>query len=461
MAGDIKKLTRRKFLTGCAALCAGSSSLLATLSRLQLAHAQVMPPVGDYKALVCIFLYGGNDAFNMLVPRDTGVYGVYADTRQNLAIAQSDLLPITSASQSYTDFGLNPQLPNLQSLYSTGKIAFLANVGALIEPVSKTAYQAKTVQLPPQLFSHNDQQGFVQSLQSNSGRNGWAGRMADLLADVNINDRLSMNISLSGSNLWQSGTSVVPYSVDPAGIVSLQHVDRSATDLRDMQRVQTYRNLLAQTQDHMFARAYAGAQTTAWDLADEVGGALTSVSDLTTVFPGNNRLAQSLQMTARLIAARQSLNVRRQTFFIGVGDFDTHGAQLTRHTELMTMLDGALNAFYDATVELGVADKVTTFTASDFGRTLTSNGDGTDHAWGSHQLIMGDAVLGGDIYGVMPSFAINSSDDIGEGRIIPTIGVDQYGATLAKWYGLSESDNSEVFPNLDNFGSNDLGFLSI
>ena len=458
MTMDAKQLSRRKFLSGCTAMCLGSSSLLATLSRVQLAHAQV-GPVSDYKALVCVFLFGGNDAFNMLIPADAGNYSIYANTRQNLKIPLENLNLITAASQSPTNFGLNPQLGNLQSLYNTGKLALLSNVGALIEPVSKSAYQAKSVQLPPQLFSHNDQQGFVQSLQSNSDRNGWAGRAAETLADVNVNNRLSMNISLSGSNLWQSGTSVIPYAIDPSGVTSLWHADRESNILRDQQRVKTYENILAQDHDHIFARAYAGKQTVAWDLAEEVGAALAIAPELNTVFPTSNPLAASLQMTARLIAARDTLNVSRQTFFIGIGDYDTHGAQLSRHETLMTQLDGALKAFYDATVELGIADKVTTFTASDFGRTLTSNGDGTDHAWGSHQIIMGDAVKGGDIYGTMPSLAINSDDDIGEGRIIPTISMDQYGATLAKWFGLSASNYADVFPNLANFASDDLGFM--
>jgi uncharacterized protein (DUF1501 family) len=458
MSKDIKSLSRRKFLSGCAALYAGSSGLLATLSSLRLAHAQTMP--GDYKALVCIFLFGGNDGFNMLVPRTQSVYDIYAATRRNLAISRHSLLPITASSQAYTEFGLHPQLPNLQGLYSnTNKLAFVANVGALVTPVSKPAYNANSVPLPPQLFSHNDQQNFVQSLQSSSTRNGWAGRAADILADLNVNDRLSMNISMSGSNLWQSGATVFPYSVDPGGVRTFEYTDRLSTDPRDMQRVQAFENLLALPQDHLFARVYAGAQTATWALAEEVGGALAGVPALDTVFPASN-LGRSLQMTAKMIAARGSLSVSRQMFFIGMGGFDTHDTQLTTQSGLLGVLDAALKSFYDATVELGIADKVTTFTASDFGRTLTSNGDGTDHAWGSHQLVLGGAVQGGNIYGTMPSFAMDSDDDIGEGRIIPTLSVDQYGATLAKWYGLQTSDFANVFPNLANFGSaTDLGFM--
>jgi uncharacterized protein (DUF1501 family) len=442
---------------GCVAL--GSSSALSTLSQLQMAHAQ--STVGDdYKALVCIFLFGGNDAFNMLVPREQSVYDVYAETRQNLAVPRANLLPISSASQAYSDFGLHPQMPEVQSLYDGGNLAFLANVGALVEPVTKSAYQGNSVALPPQLFSHNDQQGYMQSLQSDAGRNGWAGRAADLMSVVNSNPSLSMNISLSGSNLWQSGGTVIPYSVNPQEVRSLEHVSPSATDGRDIARTEVFEALLEQDYENRFSRVYANRLGNAWSLADEVSAALDAQAELTTEFPTENRLATALQMTARVIAARDTLGLKRQTFFIGMGDFDTHGAQLNRHPDLLSQLSAALDAFYNATVELGLEEQVTTFTASDFGRTLTSNGDGTDHAWGSHQLIMGGAVQGGDIYGTMPSLAINSDDDIGEGRIIPTTSMDQYGATLSSWFGLDASNFGDVFPNLGNFDAVDLGFLN-
>jgi uncharacterized protein (DUF1501 family) len=462
MNKDIKSLSRRRFLSGCAALYAGSGSLLAALSSLQLVQAQTSL-AGDYKALVCIFLLGGNDGLSVLVPREQSVYDVYAASRQNLAITRDSLLPIGTALQAYTDFGLHPRLPNLRDLYNNGQLAFLANVGALVEPVSKSAYMARAARLPPQLFSHSDQQAFVQSLQHNYGqRNGWAGRAADILTDVNANERLSMNISLNGGNLWQVGRNVLPYSLGPEGVVRLIYTNRrsTSTNSRHLQRVQAFENLLMQPQDHSFARAYAGMQRAAWDLADELSGVLAEVPPLTTVFP-QGRLAQSLHMTARMIAARDKLNLRRQTFFIGIGSFDTHDNQLGHHWRLFGELDAALKAFYDATVELGVAEQVTTFTASDFGRTLTSNGDGTDHAWGSHQIILGGAVRGGDIYGTMPSLAIGSADDVGQGRIIPTLSMDQYGATLARWFGLPQSNFPDVFPNLGNFGTTtDLGFMA-
>ncbi|WP_188151315.1 DUF1501 domain-containing protein [Teredinibacter waterburyi] len=454
----IETLNRRHFLRNCSALALGSSCALGTLGSIQLAHAQTAP-ANDYKALVCIFLFGGNDAFNMLIPRSTSAYTAYANARQGLAKSSGSLIPISASRQSGADYGLHPALTDVNDLYLANKLSFVGNVGALVEPVSKIAYQAKTVALPPQLFSHNDQQNFIQSLQSTTRRNGWAGRAADILSDMNTNQRLSMNISLSGSNLWQSGAATIPYAIDPSGLKNFEQLDRSSSDERMLARIQAYENILQQGHNHTFANAYAESYTKAWDLTDEVGAALTASTSLSTNFPSDNRMASSLKMAAQMIAARNELSVSRQTFFIGVGDFDTHGDQNRRHDILMSQLNDALKSFYDATVELGVADKVTTFTASDFGRTLSSNGDGTDHGWGSHQIVMGDAVAGGDIYGTMPDLTLNSDDDMGEGRIIPTTSMDQYSATLAKWYGVPGSSFADIFPNLSNFDSTDLGFI--
>ena len=457
MTRDKERLSRRQLFTRCSAIALGSSCALSTLGRLQLAHAQT-DAEEDYKALVCVFLFGGNDAFNMVVPRSTAEYASYSASRLSLAVEQNTLIPINNSQQG-VDYGFHPAFTELANLYSQNKLAVLANVGALVEPTTKAQYQAKSVLLPPQLFSHNDQQNFIQSLQSSRQRNGWAGRAADAFGSVNGNTDLSMNISLSGSNMWQSGANSTPYSVNPEGLKSLQHVNRSSEDERDIARTQLLQNVLNMNHQHILTRAYAQQLAKAWDLADELGTALESIDSLSTVFPENNRMASGLSMAAKLIAARNTLNAKRQTFFIGVGDFDTHGDQVRRHTLLMQQINAALAAFYQATVELGIADKVTTFTASDFGRTLTSNGDGTDHGWGSHQLIMGGAVKGGDIYGQMPDLAINSNDDMGEGRIIPTTSMDQYAASLATWFGLSPSAYADVFPNLSYFNSAQLGFI--
>lgn len=454
-------LNRRHFLQRAATLALGSSSAMATLSRLQLAHAQTAGQ-SDYKALVCVFLFGGNDAFNMVVPRSTTEYAAYSATRQSLAVPQNALIPIDGQQNNGAEYGLHPALTDLAQLYSNNKLAILGNAGALIEPTSKIAYQTKTAALPPQLFSHNDQQNFLQSLQSTQKRNGWAGRAADLMHSLNNNPRLSMNISLNGSNLWQAGADVVPYSVNPEGVGTINAMDRKASATEngwEHSRVAAFQAILAQQQNHILARNYAEHMNRAWDLSEEVGDAVAASAQIQTLFPEDNRLAAGLKMIAKLIAARDSLSVSRQTFFVGMGDFDTHGDQNRRQSLLMSQLNDGLSAFYNALEELGVADKVTTFTMSDFGRTLTSNGDGTDHGWGGHHFIIGDAVAGGRIYGTMPDLAIGSNDDMGEGRIIPTTSIDQYAATLSGWFGLPGSAYADVFPNLANFDVTDLGFL--
>jgi uncharacterized protein (DUF1501 family) len=247
--------------------------------------------------------------------------------------------------------------------------------------------------------------------------------------------------------------------VDAAGVKELENFNKNSTDQRELSRIQIYQTLLNQQQSHPFISEFARSQKLAWELAGDVKQALDAQPALTTVFPANNQLANNLKMVAQLISARAALGVTRQTFFVGVGDYDTHGDQLRRHVNLLTQLGAALKAFYAATVELGVSDQVTSFTASDFGRTLTSNGDGTDHGWGSHQMIMGGAVKGKNIYGTYPDLTINSADDIGEGRIIPTTSIDQYAATLASWYGVPGNEFSTVFPNLHRFNTPTLDFF--
>jgi uncharacterized protein (DUF1501 family) len=443
-------ISRRHFLRSIGGVALGSSALYASMTRLQIANALVSPG-DDYKALVCVFLMGGNDAFNMVIPSSTTEYNQYLATRKTLAIDKTVLLPITPVSNLGVNYGLHPAMAEAKKLFDNKKLSIVANVGSLIEPTSKVAYNSRTVALPPQLFSHNDQQIFMQSLQSTSQRNGWMGRAAELMLSANTNKNLSMNVSLSGSNLWQTATSVMPYSVDPSGVKSLGYLKKDSTDNREKVRAQVYQQLLSQSHNNIFQREFSRTQLRAWALADEVKLAIESQPAITTIFPANNGLATSLKMVANMIAARNTLQMTRQTFFIGVGDYDTHGDQLNRHVKLLQQLSEGLSAFYDATVELGVANQVTSFTASDFGRTLTSNGDGTDHGWGSHQLIMGGAVAGGDIVGTMPSLQIGSNDDIGEGRVIPTTSMDQYAASLASWYGVPVNNFADVFPNVSNF----------
>lgn len=451
-------LGRRAFIKQSALAAFGSSSLSALSTQFNLAHAQVTG-ANDYRALVCVFLYGGNDAFNMLVPRSLSEYEVYADARRNLATAREDLLALNPVNSLPADYGLHPELTDLKSLFDSGKLSLIGNVGTLIEPTLQSDYVNKRVELPPQLFSHNDQQNFVMSLQSRQDRQGWASRIADIMMDANINQDLSMNITLSGSNTLQAGGLSAPYAIGAGGVNDYWSLQPGNPDAWSVNRNRAYDAILAQSQSHLFATEFARTQRRSIDLGVELRAALDNTAPPETTFQRGSRLAEMLRMVAHLIAARETLGMRRQIFFVGIGDYDTHGDQVNRYPVLMRELNHSLSSFYDATVELGVSEQVTAFTASDFGRTLTSNGDGTDHGWGSHQMIIGDGVMGGRILGTMPELAIGSNDDIGEGRIIPTTSIDQYAATLAGWYGLSPVQIAETFPTLANFDTADLGFM--
>lgn len=448
-----RAINRRRFLRGCLGAAAGSAGFWATQSRLQLALAQT-PAASDYKALVCIFLFGGNDSYNMVMPRSSHEYDIYQSVRNNLAVPEQDILPLSPNNPGAIDFGLHPEMGASQQLFEQNRLAVLLNNGSMIEPVSKSDYQNRTALLPPQLFSHNDQQNFVQSLRGNA-RTGWAGRAADIIQSMNTNDRLSMNISLGGNNIWQSGREVFPYSISGQGVETFSYQGHHDQVTRD----QVFRTLMQGADSHLFQREYAAIQERAWELSADVIAALGEQDEIATPFP-EGRLATDLKMVARMISAREALGASRQVFFVGFGDFDTHGDQLNRHPALLAELSNALGAFDGALQELNLTEQVTSFTMSDFGRTLTSNGDGTDHAWGGHQLIMGGAVRGGDLYGQAPSLALHDEDDIGEGRIIPSSSVDQYGATLASWFGLPGADFASVFPNLHNFDNADLGFMT-
>lgn len=451
-------LGRRKFLQQCAAISFGGSALATTMASMQLACAQTLPST-DYKALVCIFLFGGNDSYNMVVPTSTSAYSAYSNVRRNLAIAQENLLNITPITNAGAEYGFHPSMNGIRDLFQNEKLAILANTGSLIEPVHKRGYLDKSLIIPPQLFSHNDQQNFVQALGQSTATSGWAGRIAEIMSSLNINDELSMNISLSGSNIWQVGNNVIPYSVNGQGVEGLERYDKNATNSLEIDRRKIYETLLQSANSHIFESEYSAIQQRAWVLANNISEILAATPTLNTRFPSNDKLASDLRMVARLISARDALQVKRQIYFIGMGGFDTHGDQENRQPVLFSKLNGALTAFDAAMAELNMSDKVTTFTASDFGRTLTSNGDGTDHGWGGHQLIMGGAVQGKNIYGTMPSLELNSDDDIGEGRVIPTTSIDQYGATLASWFGVPSDNMENIFPNLGNFNTSDLGFM--
>ena len=448
--------TRRSFIRQAACAALGTTGLLNTVFDLRKLSAATVPG-GDYKALVCLFLYGGNDANNMIVPRDATGYAAYAAARGTLAIAQEALLPLALQNGDGRDFGFHPSMPELQQLFNGGKVGVVANVGTLVAPITRAQYLAKSVAVPPHLFSHSDQSVQWQtSVPDQLSRTGWGGRTADLLRSHNADSQISLAISIAGTNTFEVGNSVIPYQVSPDGALAFSGMTGSNNA---NVRFQAFKDLLTLPQNNILAQTYADTVKRSIAQNELLTTALAGIAPLTTTFPANS-LGRQLKMAANMIAARNSLNMRRQIFFCSVQGYDTHGDQLTAHANLLTELSQGLNAFYNATTELGVANDVATFTASDFGRTFPTNGSGSDHGWGSHQLVMGGAVQGGRLYGSFPTLAVNGPDDTGQGRWIPTTSVDEFSATLASWFGVSASDLPTVLPNIGRFAQPNLGFIS-
>ncbi|HWM94311.1 MAG TPA: DUF1501 domain-containing protein [Thermoanaerobaculia bacterium] len=457
-----KGLTRRQFLRGSVCTAVGMTSLAATAFDMR-RIAAAAPLDGDFKALVCVFLYGGNDSNNVIVPRGVD-YPAYAAARSNLALPQASLLPVTPLSGAGgRQWGLHPNLTGLRTLFNQQRVALVSNVGPLVAPVTRAEYLAGTAALPPQLFSHSDQTMHWQTgIPDQPGRSGWGGRTADLLHTLNTSPQVSMSMSLAGNNTFQIGSAVTQYQVSPDGSVGLGwYYDGNEWNHPPSIAI---RKLMERSYGNLFQAGYRDVFQRALDQDRVLAAALEVAPPLQTAFPQTD-LARQLRMIARLISIREALGLRRQVFFCAAGGYDTHGgqvgdlAQVGAHADLLAELDGALSAFYSATVELGVASDVTSFTASDFGRTYISNGDGSDHGWGAHHLVVGGDVAGGRFYGDVPTLAVDGPDDSGDGRWIPTISVDEYSATLARWFGVSASDLSLVFPNLGRFDTPDLGFL--
>jgi uncharacterized protein (DUF1501 family) len=495
-------------------LGAAGGPLALNLSALGTASAQT---AADYKAIVCIFLFGGNDSINMVLPTDTASFANYTTLRSqapdsiallapgtaaNAGAANGSparlggVLPITPANAQGRTFALHPAMGSLQAMFNTDRrLAILPNVGPLILPTSKSQYGQASHRKPASLFSHNDQQNTWQSFLPEGATVGWGGRMGDLLASMNSRTVFT-SITAGGNAVWLSGNDVRQYQVTSNGAIRLGtnaagqvygsaavgaamerivqttrggHVleaDLSAVAARSMQAESLLRNALKPASDPLFGTAPAtGAYNANNDpklrYADPNNTANTLV----------NSLAQQLQVVARMIDASSnaSIGAKRQVFFVSMGGFDTHDAQNVNHAQLMARLSHALRYFDDTLGAMGARDRVTTFTASDFGRTFTSNGDGTDHGWGAHHFAMGGAVRGGDLYGTFPVYGVknannnnfdSSPDQLGNGSLLPTTSVDQLGATLGKWFGLSDTQLLDVFPNLANFGTRDLGFMN-
>ncbi len=471
--------SRRQFIGQCCA-AVGATGMLSTLTQLRATAAAASlssAPLGparagavpaDYRALVCVFLNGGNDASNLIVPTGSG-YAAYATARSVLALPQANILPLNPKTSDGRTFGLHPSLATVHNLFSSGKAAVLANVGTLVEPTTRAQYQAGTVKLPPQLFSHNDQQvQWQSSVPDRPFTTGWGGRTADLLNSLNSNNQVSMSVTLNGFNNLQVGDQVVQLAVNPASAAAPKGgpvVFSNTTGGNNPARYAAQKDLFAGANANLFAAAFGTLSKEAIDTSELLGSVLASSPKLATAFPATS-LGNQLKAIAHLISVSSNLGLRRQVFFTRIGGWDTHADQvdevdkaLGAHADLLRQVSEGMTAFYNATVELGCADRVTTFTASDFGRTYGSNGDGSDHGWGSHHLVVGGAVKGGDIYGRMPTLTIGGPDDTTNGRWIPTTSVDEYGATLARWFGVSETNLSVAFPNIGRFAKPNLGFV--
>ena len=456
--------SRRAFVRQACCAAVGSTGILSALGQLRvmaavagdsLARSTAASVAPDFKALVCLYLSGGIDATNLIVPSDASSYAAYAAARSELAVTRSSLLPI--APKRYADgrtYGLHESAPELQALFASGKLAAMANVGVLVRPTTLADYTAGK-NLPPQLFSHSDQTfQWQSSIPDRPSDTGWGGRLADLLDALNSNNQISMSISMNGSNTFQRGRSILPMSLFSGGPEPFTYSIGSNLAPR-----QTAMNtVLNNPSPNALAAAFGDVTKKAISDSSYLGGVLNTAPTLKAVFPGTNT-AVSLKMVAKMISISQNLGLRRQIFFVQVGGWDMHGAQATAFGPLVAEISGAMKAFYDATVELGVANQVTTFTASDFGRTYIPNAGGTDHGWGNHQFIMGGAVQGGDIYGTMPSLTVGANDDTGRGRWIPTTSVDEYNATLSTWFGVLPGNLPVVLPNIGRFARPNLGFM--
>ena len=444
-------VNRRTFIKYASLAAAGNAAALRPFGAL---NALAQSTTG-YKALVCVFLFGGNDANNTLVPFDTTGYGNYSTIRGPLAIPQSQLLQLSAMP----NFALNPNLPDIQTLFDNKNAAFVANVGTLIEPTTKAQFQAGT-DLPTNLFSHPDQQLEWQNASpSGATQTGWAGRIADQLnAAYNTGAQVPMITSVAGDTLFCNGSASTPVSVSPGNLGGAQ-CSEGTTECTAQQA--TAQALLSFDSGLTLMQADNSITSSAYSYAKTLSAAVQSVSPLKTVFPAANALGAQLQQIAQIIQVRAALGVSRQIFFCGIGNFDTHANQLALQSTLLAGISPALAAFYAATVEMGVQNSVTAFTMSDFSRTFQPNSNtGSDHAWGSHHIVMGGAVKGGQMYGTFPTLALNGPDDSGtNGRWVPSTGSVQYAATLASWFGVTAAQMPSIFPNIGSFTATNLGFV--
>lgn len=471
-----KRISRRKFLGEASCAGIGSVSVLTSLLNLKLANQAAAANLsigGDCKTIVCILLAGGMDSFNFLMRRDADGYAEYAGARTNLAIGSETLLSLTQSGVGDGNlYGLHPSCSGLADMFNgtgpfanTGaRLSFISNIGTLVQPTTLAQYQSGNVPLPKSLFSHIDQitQWQTSVPQGLPELNGWAGRMADVLHSNLNTGATSMSISLAGNNVFQIGKDTLQFSITKNGALLPTGPDAGlgSTAARKNFAVD---GLLNKTYNNMVQDAFATHVNNSHDSQSAFNTVYESIDDtaIAALFPNTN-IAQQLLAAAKTIKAREQLGLRRSTIFIQRGGWDHHGELLNTQSAMLEELSGAISAYQQALEILGVADDVISYTASDFGRTLRSNGQGTDHAWGGNQMVWGGPVDGGNVFGAFPDLSINGADDVGfGGRILPTTSVDKFYEEMSLWFGVSSSDMSMVLPNIGNFSTEpSIGFIS-
>ena len=467
--GSHHKFSRRQFLgtAGCASLSAlPFFSSWMSLSKLNAAAGSAMLGSGeeDYRAIVCILLAGGNDSFNMLTPRGTSEYQAYVASRGNLSLPQEQILPLSTTLQTGLDLGIHPSMPEVQQLYKDGKLAFVSNVGTLVEPIAGRNFEEELIKVPVGLFSHSDQiMQWQTSVPQDRSAVGWGGKMADLLSSMNENQAISMNISLSGNNVFQAGNNTIEYSIDANDGGAKTVWGYKGEDFVSQITTEAIDNMLEQEYQNIFKQTYINTIRNSLAANEEFAQALEGGSPLNTQF-SQTPFSADLQMIAKTIAVRDTLKMKRQVFFVTFGGWDHHDEVLNIQSSMLEVVSKGLSEFQSAMEELGVSDCVTTFSISDFGRTLTSNGNGSDHGWGGNVFVMGGSVKGGEVYGLYPDLSLRNPLDVGGGVFIPTTSTDDYFAELALWMGVSPNDLNVVLPNIGNFynasgGQAPIGFL--
>ncbi len=494
-----RPISRRHFLRQSSCAAVGSTAILSTILNLRMAAASAahsLPAAAaadDYKALVCLFFSGGQDSYNLLVPAGAE-HAAYATTRGGvnnpttnpggLALAQASLLALPASAYAPFLLGLHPSMTGLHGLFTRGKLALAANVGTLVERTTKAQYLGSTAKLPLGLYSHSDQQQQWQTSVPTENRTlGWAGRAADLLDAGNADRRIAMNLSLGGNNVWQSGRTLYPYSVSASastnaggvyshtgGAVAL--TDYNNTTIGDTSRTASrtaaVNSLLGQQYQNLLEKTFATNFRDSLDNSALFTAALAGGAALATKFPGETGysadpayvpnadpargLAAQLKMVVRSVAARGTIGHRRETFFINYGGWDHHDEVIATQAAMLDIVSRCLVSFYAALEELGSQNQVTLYTASDFGRTLTSNGNGSDHAWGGNHFVLGGAVNGGKVYGTYPDLSLTGPQIVtGRGVAVPSMSVDEYFVELALWLGVSPANLADVLPRIGTF----------